>query len=199
MWRIIANWYSSSENSIRLPSTVSSSFSVSRGVRQGSVLSPLLFLMVMDSLLRDFRWSNIGLSVSGSFVGGAAHADDIRTVASSSSVLQIQANIINQFTTTNSLKLNTSKTEVVRFSKSTFLEGSVILNDESIDFVPEAKCLGVWWNHNLSAHKSVNENICKARRAFFAFGKMHAFHGHLNPLSAISIYKTCATGLTLWQ
>ena len=94
--------------------------------------------------------------------------------------------------------MNTSKTEVVRFSKSTFLEGSVILNDESIHFVPEAKCLGVWWNHNLSAYKSVNENICKARRAFFVFGKMHAFHGHLNPLSAISIYKTCVLPVLLY-
>ena len=72
VWRIIANWYSSSESSIRLPSTVSSSFPVTRGVRQGSVLSPLLFLMVMDSLLKNFRRSNVGLSVSGSFVGGAA-------------------------------------------------------------------------------------------------------------------------------
>ena len=186
--RVWSNWYSSSENSIHLPSTVSSSFSVLRGVRQGSVLSPLLFLMVMDSLLRDFRWSNIGRAPLW-----------VELLMQMIFVLLPPLLLFCK----NKLILSTDLPPPIRihrklrFSKSTFLEGSVILNDESIDFVPEAKCLGVWWNHNLSAYKSVNENICKARRAFFVFGKMHAFHGHLNPLSAISIYKTCV--LSLWQ
>ena len=52
----------------------------------------------------------------------------------------------------------------------------------------DAKCLGIWWSYNLSALRSVHENIIKARKDFFAFGKTEAFQGHLNPLSAKSIY-----------
>ena len=39
------------------------------------------------------------------------------------------------------------------------------------------KCLGVWWCPNSSSRKSVEERICKARKAFFANGDLGAFHG----------------------
>ena len=42
---------------------------------QGSVLSPLLFVITVDTLLKDIRSKNADLSVLGTFVGGAAHAD----------------------------------------------------------------------------------------------------------------------------
>ena len=35
------------------------------------------------------------------------------------------------------------------------------------------------------------ENISKARRAFFALGRLGAFQGDLNPLSSCSIFETC--------
>ena len=48
-----------------------------RGVKQGSVLSSTLFLTVMDLLLSKMRFSNIGLSVRGLYIGAAIHADDL--------------------------------------------------------------------------------------------------------------------------
>jgi len=36
------------------------------------------------------------------------------------------------------------------------------------------------------------------RKAFFAYGKIDAFHGHLNPLSATSIFKTCVVPILLY-
>ena len=53
-------------------------------VRQGSVLSPTLFLLVTDPLLRKLEMSGLGLSVNGLFAGEYLHADDIRTMANSS-------------------------------------------------------------------------------------------------------------------
>ena len=70
--------------------------------------------------------------------------------------------------------------------------------NHTITTLPEAKCLDTWWTHHLSAVKSVQENICKARKALFAFGKIEAFQGHLNPLSAVSIYKTCVLPILLY-
>ena len=43
----------------------------------------------------------------------------------------------------------------------------------------------------MSAKHSVSENIDKARRAFFALGRLGAFQGDLNPLSSCSIFETC--------
>ena len=45
-------------------------------------------------------------SLSGNFVGAAAHADDLRTIAASKCSVQEQVDIINKFTSSNHLKLN---------------------------------------------------------------------------------------------
>ena len=65
---------------------------MTRGVRQGSVLSPtlLIFLLVMDPLLQKLESSGLGLSVNGLFAGAVLHADDIRTMANSSESLEAQ-------------------------------------------------------------------------------------------------------------
>ena len=62
---------------------------VTRGVHQGSVFSPTLFLLGMDPLLRKLESSCLGLSVSGLFAGMPyLHADDTRTIANSSESLK---------------------------------------------------------------------------------------------------------------
>ena len=58
--------------------TYSDNFPVSCGVKQGSVLSPTLFVAVMDSLLSFLESSRLELTVHGRSVGHSAHADDVR-------------------------------------------------------------------------------------------------------------------------
>ena len=60
------------------------------------------------------------------------------------------------------------------------------------------KCLGYWWLSDLTANKSVDENIKKARRAFFHYGSLGSFQGDLNPLSTRSIIQTCVMPVLLY-
>ena len=62
---------------------LSNSFKVERGMKQGSVLSLTLFLLVMDPLLKQLEVSGLGLSVNNFYAGGFLHADDIRTLTTS--------------------------------------------------------------------------------------------------------------------
>ena len=54
------------------------------------MLSPALFLLVMDPLLRQLQASRMGVSVNGFYAGGFLHADDIRTLATSEASLEAQ-------------------------------------------------------------------------------------------------------------
>ena len=67
-----------------------------------------------------------------------------------------------------------------------------------IETTPPAKCLGVWWQHDLSPSRAVCGYISKARKAFFALGNIGAFYGSLNPLSGRSIFETCIAPILLY-
>ena len=53
--RTIQAMYSGAKSAIRINGQFSDEFGVTVGVHQGSVLSPLLFIIVMDALSREFR------------------------------------------------------------------------------------------------------------------------------------------------
>ena len=131
-------------------------------------------------------------------MGGAAHADDLCTTASCPDTIAQQVLIINNFTLQNGLKLNSSKTEIIQISQHLPTLEPIKLPDLTITPVHNAKCLGIWWQHNLSADRAVQENISKARRAFFAYGQLEAFQGNLNPLSSSSIFESCVLPILLY-
>ena len=62
----------------------------------------------------------------------------------------------------------------------------------------------MWLSSDQSSKKSVEENIRKARGAFFARGQLGIFHGMLNPLSSRTIFESCVIptllyGAELWS
>ena len=116
MWRLLKSWYEEGSCQVKLDGRLSDSYHVERGVKQGSVLSLALFLLVMDPLLRQLQVSGVGLSINSFYAGGFLHADDIRTLATSETFLKCQVEMVKEFADQNLLKLNVSKCEIVVFS-----------------------------------------------------------------------------------
>lgn len=83
---------------------LSAPFPISRGVKQGSVLLPTLFLVIMNSLLQRMRSLNSGGSLHVFFVGSAVHADDVRSIAPSIDSVLSQSAEITSFTKDADLK-----------------------------------------------------------------------------------------------
>ena len=152
----------------------------------------------MDSLLCRISTSRLGLSINGLTIGSAAHADYICSTSNSIADLQGQA-IIEQFALDNALKLNTSMTELIRFSANAFISEGIQLTSHFISTQPTAKCLGFWWHTNFSPAKSIAEKISKSRRAFFALGSTGASQGALNPLSGCSLLSTFVLPILLYS
>ena len=201
MWRLIKNWYTGARCQVKLDGGyLSDPYPMERGVKQGSVLSPSLFLLIMDPLLTKLQSSGYGLSINNFYCGAFLHADDIRTLSTSPDSLNMQVTLVNNFANENFLKLNIQKCEVVLFSRSLHqgndpmceIDGSLLPVSRS------GKCLGYWWLGDLSANKSVDENIKKARRTFFHYGSLGSFQGDLNPLSTGSIIQTCVMPVLLY-
>ena len=129
LWRVLKNWYLGGRCKVRLDGICSEGFEVERGVKQGSVLSPVLFVIVMDPLLKLLEESSLGLSVNEFYAGGFLHADDIRTLATS--IVQ-QAELV---AATNFLKLNVDKCEVIVFGATAGWCGSKQLQRRATKFI----------------------------------------------------------------
>ena len=156
-WRLIKSWYSSPTSRVKHQNVFSAPFPINRGVKQGSVLSPSLFLIVMNSLLKKMRNSNNGGSLHGTFVGIAIHADDVRSIAPNIQSVISQSSDILSFTTDLGLKLNTSKLELIQMSQTTSKPIEIaIANHIILTTKSSASCLGVKWCSDLSARDSVN-------------------------------------------
>ena len=99
-WRLIRNWYTGGMCFVHLDGASSTSFPIERGVRQGFILLPILFNIVMDPLLKTLESSGLGLCVNNLYSGACLHADDIRTLGTSVSSLQALISQVLDFTST---------------------------------------------------------------------------------------------------
>jgi len=90
---ILMYWYSRLHCAVLWKSVLCESFSIQCGVRQGGVLSPYLFSLYIDDIIRTARMSGYGIYVGSIFAGCILYADDILLLSSSYSGLQEMVNI----------------------------------------------------------------------------------------------------------
>ena len=78
-------------------------FTMSNGVKQGEVLSAILFTLYLDKLLIRLKNSNIGCSSNGSYTGALSYADDITLSCPSIRGLNRMLQICNSFAAEHNL------------------------------------------------------------------------------------------------
>ena len=112
----IVRLYSMQQLRVRWNSSLSDPFKVSNGVRQGSVLSPILFSVYLDSLLVDLSKSGVGCYWGSFFAGASAYADDVVLLAPCAAALRIMLSICSRLALSHKLEFNASKTKLIFFS-----------------------------------------------------------------------------------
>ena len=75
--RLLINMYTTQRLRVKWGNTVSDSFTCANGVKQGGVLSPILFCIYMDELLIRLSKAGIGCHVGNSFFGALCHHHEI--------------------------------------------------------------------------------------------------------------------------
>ena len=67
-WRLIRSWYAGRTCFVHVDGASSTSFPIERGVRQGTILSPIPSNVIMDPLLSTLESSGLELSVNNLYV-----------------------------------------------------------------------------------------------------------------------------------
>ena len=113
--RFLSFWYSSQKMKVRWEKSLSDPFHVSNGVRQGGVLSPVLFSVYLDGLLQKLADSGVGCHWGNLFAGAVCYADDIVLLAPCPSALRILLDICSSYADTHGLQFNAEKTQLICF------------------------------------------------------------------------------------
>jgi Reverse transcriptase (RNA-dependent DNA polymerase) len=74
---ILANWYAKLTAIVRWNNELSKSFAVRSGVHQGSVLSPSLFNVFINTIIVNLKRAVTGCHVYGQLMACLLYADDI--------------------------------------------------------------------------------------------------------------------------
>ena len=146
---------------VRWKNSLSESFPISNGVRQGGVLSPTLFTMYIDDLLDDLCNLGVGCFWDSMFAGAFGYADDVVLLAPSPAALRLMLRCCEDFASKHRLRFNMSKTQLIRFSwsSSSSYKASFALCDQQLSFVDTVAHLGHLLHYNLSNVADIDQNL----------------------------------------
>jgi len=82
-------------------------------VRQGGILSPLLFASYIDDLLNELHMSGYGVYIGRLFVGAIAYADGICILSSSGYGLQKMLDICAEYGIKWDIRFNPAKSQLL--------------------------------------------------------------------------------------
>ena len=92
------------------------SFGIPNGVKQGGVISPLLFSLYIGEQFLLLKESGMGCHVGLTYAGAFRYADDIALVAPSLTSLKQMIKICEQFAGSHSITFNPLKTKLFCFN-----------------------------------------------------------------------------------
>ena len=166
--RALLAWYLQQKISVRWNKSSSDKFSISNGVRQGGVLSPILFTVYLDDLLLELERAGVGCYWRHHFVGAVCYADDIALLAPSLSALRIMLETCTRYASLHSLIFNISKTQLIKFSLSSAFSVDSPLNfcflGQRLCFSQTIVHLGHILSHDLSDGEdivSIKKDLCR--------------------------------------
>lgn len=193
MLRVLHDLYQRTSAVVRVNGETSGEFELEVGVRQGDVLSPLLFDAFINDLVQPLKDMGIGVGVPGlparvspfdpqldKFLG-QLWADDVVFVGESVGQLREALRVVDEWCQTWGMAVNAAKCglmvvspdpgEVDAFARGV-ARGPFVVQGESIPVVSEYKYLGVIFSQDLLWVNEIQQRAVKVRDAIFRHARV---------------------------
>ena len=174
-------------------------FTVQNGVRQGAVLSPILFSLYVNDLIEILRASGIGCFIGPKYFGIVAYADDILLIAPRRDALQRMVDMCESYMINHKISFSPAKTKCLCFGVNKDLIKKIKVAGVEIDWSKCAVHLGV----TLCDDGRLDQDV-KVKRAQFIDGchnLMEEF-GKSHPevqVKLLTLYNASFYGSNLWD
>ena len=144
MVRILLYMYVNQSLAVKWNGYMSASFKVSNGVKQGGIISPVLYCVYINDLLELLKYKDIGCHIGPTFYGALGYADDLILMAPSVQGTKDMLKECQKYAVSHKIKFNGSKSQVIIFTNKRNITRKPLLyiNDEKISIVSQVKYLG---------------------------------------------------------
>ena len=197
----LVNLYTEDQSCIKLTNNISNTFTINQGVKQGCILSPLLFNIFMSDLQEKLEHENNEPTeiAPNELCSCLIWADDLLILSQSEKGLQNMLNNLHNFSETNGLKANIDKTKVMIFNKTgRHIRRTFFLGGIKVDTTREYKYLGF----KVTPSGEINSGLCDLKdRALKAFMKLKIKLGQMfrkYPSLTIKLFDTLIKPILLY-
>lgn len=162
--RVLMCWYAQQTFQVKWDNSISAPFNVGNGVRQGGILSPLLFNIYMDELSKELNKCKTGCIVGNQIINHLMYADDLVVFCPSTAGLQQMLNICTQYGRKFDIHYNSKKSKVMVI-RSKEDKASIFptfhLSSGSLDTAKELQYLGHVFSDDLRDDGDVRRQYSK--------------------------------------
>ena len=156
--------YEQQRAAVRVEGDISDWFSISKGVRQGCLVSPLSFNCYSEHVMRESadEASWIGITIGGRTINNLRYADDIVLIATSASDLQQLIDKVATVSHSYGLEVSTRKTKIL-LTDDVAANHTFWCNGEVLDQVDSFRYLGALITSTGDCSTEIRSRLGKAR------------------------------------
>ena len=185
--RAIKSFYCRQEVCVWVNGKQSKPFHVGVGLRQGYVLSPLLFIVYMNWIDKCSQADECA-TIGNCKISRLLFADDLVLLSSTESDLQRTLNSFADACNTAGMKIFTAKTEVLHFSRNPD-QCALQVNGATLKQVEKFKYLGVAFTSDERQDEELDIRISKASAVMRALHYSVVMKQELSKKAKLSIFK----------
>ena len=191
--RMIKHIYRDNTNCVIQHGKTSEAFTTNEGLRQGGGLSPCLFTIFMDEIIRKCTSKAKKLGVGYRFlrrveISEGAFADDIVVVAEKADDLQTNLEIWHATLKEFEMKLNKTKTKVMVIGQER-KDLRIVIDGVPIEQVNHFKYLGVELEEDGRQEMEVNTRIEKTLKLYHLMSKNFIGRTEISTKTKINVFK----------
>ena len=203
--RLLMNMYVSHATRVSWNGIFSNRISVRNGVKQGGIISPVLFCIYIDGLLNVLAKEKIGCFIGHFFVGALAYADDIVLLAPTPRAMRTMLKLCDNYANEFNVVFNAKKSKCIvcgcnnNNNNNALFQSTFYIGGNCIEVVQQWPHLG----HIITNNLSDTADIQNRRNSLIGqINNVLCYFGKLDPVTKVKLLKAyCSSfyGCELWD
>jgi len=170
LYENIKNIYAQSTCSVKINELLTNWFQTRSGIKQGDTLSPTLFGIFINDIVKEVNDLNQGVNIGNRKISILLYADDIVLLSDTENGLQAMLNVVHNWGKKFMIKFNEKKSNIVHYRKPHVARTSkqFLLGDCVLSIVKQYKYLGIILNEFVDFNVTADTLSGAANRALGA-------------------------------